>query len=122
MEEEKRNWDLIFLRLETIVENQESFSDRLGNIEKQLNVIGNHEYEIKALKDWRLTMETIAYPSNIKDLLEWKHKLDEIVSSTQLKEKLTDIESLKTFKTQALMIWIVIQTLMAIALFAQKLL
>jgi hypothetical protein len=114
------NLELIMHRLDTIAENQENFSERLGQIEKNLNVIGTHEYEIKSLKEWRGHIEAVTSPSELKDVLAWKRKMEEIVSTIQLKEKVDDIEKLKTFRTQALMIWLVIQGLMAIAIFAEK--
>jgi formyltetrahydrofolate synthetase len=120
MSEEKVNLELIIHRLDTIAENQESFSKRLGHIEERLNVIGTHEFEIKSLKEWKSNIMAVASPSEIKDIMQWKDKIDEIVSPSQLKDKIIEIEKLKVFKTQALMIWIVIQALMAIALFADK--
>lgn len=118
--EDKINLQLIIHRLDTIAENQENFSERLGHIEKRLNVIGTHEFEIRTLKEWRANLEAVASPSELKEILAWKRKMEEIVSTTQLKDKVTDIEKLKTFRTQALMIWIVIQALMAIAIFAER--
>lgn len=119
-EEHKINLELILHRLDNIAKNQEIHSDRLCSIEKQLNAIGTHEYEIKTLKDWKAGVDGIASIGDFKDLMNWKHNIDEIVSTSQLKEKMVDIEKLKIFKTQALMIWVIIQALMAIAMFAQK--
>lgn len=119
-EEQRINLEVIIHRLDTIAENQENFSERLGNIEKQLNVIGSHEYEIKSLRDWKTSVDSVASPSELKDLMAWKHQISEIVTPSQLQIKINDIEKLKTFRTQALMIWIIIQALMAIAIFAQK--
>jgi len=119
-EENSKNWEVILLRLDTIAANQEEFGDRLTNIERQLNSISTLDYEIKSLKDWRLQIEPVASPNELKNIVTWKKNIDEIVSPSQLKEKLIDVEKLKTFKTQALMIWVVIQILMAIAMFAQR--
>jgi hypothetical protein len=119
-DEQKINLELILHRLNTIAENQVSFSERLGHIEERLNVIGTHEFEIKTINEWKSNFDAVTSPSELKELTNWKRRMEEIVSPTQLKEKISDIDRLKTFRTQALMIWIVIQALMAIAIFAQN--
>lgn len=119
-EEQKINWELIIHRLDTIAANQDDFGDRLTNIEKQLNTINAHDYEIKTLKDWKTSMEIAASSSEIKEIVNWKHNIDNIVSPPQLQTRVNEIDRLKTFRTQALMVWIIVQALMAFALVAQK--
>jgi len=48
----------------------------------------------------------------------WKKEVDEITSPTQLKGTIKDVNELKTFKTQAITVWLVVQILfgMTIAL------
>jgi hypothetical protein len=42
--------------------------------------------------------------------------MDEVSSPTQLRESVKDIQELKTFRTQAITVWAVVQFLFAIAL------
>ena len=51
-----------------------------------------------------------------KDLWRWKKEVDEVASPSQLKEAIRDVSELKTFKTQAITVWIVVQTLFGMAL------
>lgn len=54
--------------------------------------------------------------SNLNNLKEWKKNMDEVISPTQLKDLKADVDELKIFKTKAVMIWIVLQTIIGIAL------
>tara|TARA_S200002703_G_C3778482_1_gene239779 strand:+ start:689 stop:1021 length:333 start_codon:yes stop_codon:yes gene_type:complete len=51
-----------------------------------------------------------------KELWRWKKEVDEVVSPSQLETTVKDVADLKTFKTQAITIWIVVQTLFGMAL------
>mgnify|MGYP007047478649 CR=1 FL=1 len=57
---------------------------------------------------------------NVKEIKKWKDSIDEVTSPTQLKENLTELTKLKTFKTQAITIWIVVQFLFTVALAVLK--
>ena len=75
-------------------------------------------YEIQSLKsdigDLRAKFD------RVDELREWKLKLDEVTSPTQLKEALSQIEDLKQFKVKAITIFAVAQFAMAIAMWAIK--
>jgi len=49
----------------------------------------------------------------IRELREWKDKIDDIVSPTQLRENIRSIDDLKQFKTKAITVFAVVQFLMA---------
>lgn len=51
-----------------------------------------------------------------KELWRWKKEVDEVVSPSQLNTTVKDVAELKTFKTQAITVWVVVQTLFAMAL------
>lgn len=51
-----------------------------------------------------------------KELWKWKQSVDEVVSPSQLKDTVRDVSELKTFKTQAITVWVVVQTLFGIAI------
>jgi ribosomal protein L29 len=48
-----------------------------------------------------------------KELWKWKQAVDEVASPTQLKYTFKDVADLKTFKTQAITIWAVVQLITA---------
>ena len=56
----------------------------------------------------------------IKVVLEWKEKIDEVCSPSQLKTHLDELGELKTFKTKAITVFAVVQFLMALTVFAMK--
>ena len=51
----------------------------------------------------------------VKELRDWKDKIDDVVSPSQLKENVKTIEDLKLFKTKAITVFAVVQFLMAAA-------
>lgn len=51
-----------------------------------------------------------------KELWKWKKEVDEVASPSQMKETIKEVESLKTFKTQAITIWLVVQILFGMAM------
>ncbi|MAF24717.1 hypothetical protein CL634_03995 [bacterium] len=54
----------------------------------------------------------------VEELKEWKSKIDEIASPSQLKHVLIKINELETFKTKAITVFAVIQFGMAAAMWA----
>jgi len=58
--------------------------------------------------------------NNVQTIYEWKYKIDEIVSPTQLKKLKEEVETLKIFKVQAITVFSVVQFMMAVAVFADK--
>ncbi len=48
----------------------------------------------------------------VKELRDWKDKLDDIASPTQLREVVKSVDDLKQFKTKAVTIFAVVQFLM----------
>jgi len=52
----------------------------------------------------------------VKELKTWKSSIDEVASPTQLKETIKEVGNLKTFKTQAITIFLIVQGLVGITL------
>tara|TARA_R110000744_G_scaffold235238_2_gene352925 strand:- start:3042 stop:3368 length:327 start_codon:yes stop_codon:yes gene_type:complete len=48
-----------------------------------------------------------------KELWKWKQAVDEVASPSQLKYTMIEVTRLKTFKTQAVTIWAVVQLITA---------
>lgn len=76
--------------------------------------------EIKELKTE--IAEIRGRESNIQELKNWKDKIDEIASPTQLQEMKKEVEELKIFKAKAITIFAVVQFLMGVAMFLDKIL
>ena len=60
--------------------------------------------------------------SNVQDLKDWKMKVDEICSPSQLKTLRDEVEELKLFKVKAITVFAVVQFVMGAILFAKDLL
>ena len=102
---EESSWDqysrLVLQQLETLSNGIEGLRAELQDVKSQLT-------ELKA-KEHR-----------VQDLKEWKEKIDDIASPSQLQSALQEIEDLKTFKTKAVTIFAVVQFVMATALALSK--
>ena len=99
------SWDqysrLVLQQLETLSNGIEGLRTELQDVKSQLT-------ELKAKED------------RVQDLKDWKEKIDEIASPSQLQNALQDIEDLKVFKTKAITIFAGIQFLMASAIAFSK--
>ena len=60
--------------------------------------------------------------SNVQDLKDWKNKMDEICSPSQLKDLRDEVDELKLFKAIAMVVFAVVQFAMGAILFAKDLL
>ncbi len=102
---EGESWDqysrLVLQQLETLANGIEALRGELQDVKNQLT-------ELKAKED------------RVQDLKDWKEKIDEVASPSQLQNALQEIEDLKTFKTKAVTIFAGVQFLMATALAFSK--
>lgn len=94
-------WDtyskLVLQQLETLSGGIEGLRAELQNVKDQL-------VELKAKED------------RVQDLKAWKEKMDDVASPPQLREALHEIEELKTFRTKAVTMFMVVQTIMGVAM------
>ncbi len=114
---EEVNWELILHRLDEMSKNQESLNRHMESLEDKLTNVNSAVDAIQDIKTWKGNMEEAISTSELKDIKVWKKRIDEVISPTQLKTIIDEVESLKTFKTQAMMIWVVVQAIMAILIF-----
>ena len=100
------SWDqysrLVLQQLETLSNGIEALRGELQDVKSQLT-------ELKAKED------------RVQDLKDWKEKIDEVASPSQLQNALQEIEDLKTFKTKAVTIFAGVQFVMAAILAITKL-
>jgi chromosome segregation ATPase len=92
----------------------------LGQLENLALNIQSLNSEIQELKKHIALMRQ--REDRVDELRKWKDKVDEIASPPQLKEHINDIEELKTFKTKAITIFMVVQFLMGLAIAIAKVL
>jgi TolA-binding protein len=87
---------LVLQQLETMSSGIEALRSELQDMKGQLT-------ELKAKED------------RVQDLKAWKEKMDDVASPPQLKTALDEIENLKTFKTKAVTMFMVVQSIMGVA-------
>ena len=90
---------------------------------KELNSnIKSLEEKISELKNDMITLSAhySAKDHKVKELEEWKKKIDEVASPTQLGSLANQVDELKTFKAKAITVFAVVQFGMAAALFLAK--
>lgn len=90
--------------------------EEIADIRNDITKIKAMQYSLDELKAWKKTYENEAVLKILKELSEWKEEVDEVVSPTQLKAYISSIQDLQTFKTQAITIFLVVQTLVGIIL------
>lgn len=105
MSDEAKGWDnysrLVLQQLENLSTNINSMREEFHDVKEQIASLKANEDKIVELK-------------------EWKARIDEVVSPTQLKYILRDIESLKMFKTKAITAFALAQFGMAFFAWAVK--
>jgi len=98
---DNNGWDtyskLVLQQLETLTGGIEALRTELQDVKNQLT-------ELKAKED------------RVQELKNWKDKLDDVASPPQLKEALNELEDLREFKTKAVTIFMVVQTMMGLAM------
>lgn len=88
-----------------VLKELETLAVAIANLNTELQEI---KKDIALLKDREDKVEKIS---------QWKDKVCEVVSPTQLEELVLDVKDLKSFKTKAITVFAVIQVLMSIAMF-----
>ena len=92
---------LVIQQLETLNTGIESMRRELQDVKEQIT-------KIKAKED------------RLEELKAWKDKIDEVVSPSQMKYAMRELENLKTFKTKAVTIFMVVQFAMAVAVLISR--
>ena len=88
---------LVLKELETLAVGISNLSNEIQDVKREIALIKDREDKVDKLQ-------------------EWKDKISETVSPTQLAEMTKDVRDLKEFKTKAITIFVVIQTAMGIAM------
>lgn len=102
MEHEPRNNWNEYSRL--VIAELERLNDGITKLTDEIQYLKGEIAELKIKED------------NVKDLRRWKDSIDEVTSPSQLKETVRDVGELKTFKTQAITVWVVVQIIFGIVI------
>jgi predicted nucleic acid-binding Zn-ribbon protein len=86
----------------------------INELERLNDGITNLNQEIQSLK--KEIVQLKGKEETVQELKVWKQAIDEVVSPTQLKELSDSVSDLKTFKTQAVTIFLIVQGLVALSL------
>tara|TARA_R100000008_G_C3494803_1_gene120582 strand:+ start:120 stop:440 length:321 start_codon:yes stop_codon:yes gene_type:complete len=92
---------LVIQQLETLNTGIESMRKELQDVKEQIT-------KIKAKED------------RLEELKTWKDKVDDVASPSQMKYAFRELEELRTFKTKAVTIFMVVQFAMAVAVLVSR--
>lgn len=84
----------------------------LKELETLADSIDSLRTEIQGVKQEIAKMQV--REDKVKELQEWKSKMDDAATPTQIKETLKQVDDLKIFKTKAITVFAVVQFLMAV--------
>jgi ribosomal protein L29 len=84
-----------------VIAELERLNDGITNLNAEIQDLKQQILELKVKEDFA------------KELWKWKQAVDEVASPSQLKYTIKDVAELKTFKTQAITIWAVVQLITA---------
>ena len=91
-----------------VLKELETLSDNINSLKAEIQNVNQEVTKLQVREDRN------------DEIREWKGKIDEIASPTQLKEYLKKIDDLETFKTKAVTIFAVVQFGMALVVWAMK--
>lgn len=91
-----------------VLQELERLSDNIEGLKSELQEVRQELVTLRAKED------------KVDELKAWKEKVDDVASPTQLKELISEVDNLKTFKTKAVTAFVVVQFLMAAYSWALK--
>lgn len=100
--ETQNNWDL-YSKL--VIKELERLNDSMLNLNQEIQYLKKEIVELKVKED------------NVKIITKWKDAIDDVTSPSRLKTTINDVEKLKTFKTQAITVWLIAQAIFSFILF-----
>ena len=91
-----------------VLQELERLSDNIDSLKGELQEVRQEIAKMQVRED------------KVEEIKLWKEKIDEVASPTQLKELTNEVADLKTFKTKAVTVFVVVQFLMAAYAWAIK--
>ena len=103
-------------------ENQNGWNEYSRLVLKELETLADGieglRSEIQEVKQ-ELALQKVK-EDKVSELKAWKERVDEVVSPTQIKSLVDEVESLKSFKTKAITTFVVVQFLMGFVVWLSK--
>jgi predicted nucleic acid-binding Zn-ribbon protein len=94
---------LVLKELETLSQGITNLNTEIQDIKREIALIKDRE-------------------DKVEELREWKEKVNETITPTQLATLITEVQELKTFKTRAVTIWLIVQFIVSVlAIFRDRL-
>ena len=90
----------------------------LKELETLADGIDGLRSEVQALKEELAKMQV--REDKVDELKQWKERIDDVASPTQLRDLVQEVESLKSFKVKAITIFAVVQFGMVFTAWAMK--
>ena len=84
-----------------VIAELERLNDGITNLNGEIQDLKREIAELKVKEDFA------------KEFWKWKQAVDEVASPSQLNTTIKDVADLKTFKTQAITVWAVVQLITA---------
>ncbi len=84
-----------------VLKELETLADGIDSLRGEIQEVKQEMVKIQAKED------------RIDEIRQWKERVDEIASPSQLKSLVSEVESLKEFKTRAITIFAIVQFAMA---------
>ena len=91
-----------------VLQQLETLNTGIEGMRTELQLVKEQITKIKAKED------------RLEELKAWKDKIDEVVSPSQMKYAMRELENLRTFKTKAVTIFAVVQFAMGAIIFAMN--
>jgi len=91
-----------------VLKELESLNDSIDSISEELQEVKKEIIKIQVRED------------KVIELRQWKERIDDVASPTQLKNYIVNIEELKIFRTKAITIFAVVQFAMAAVIWIVK--
>ena len=91
-----------------VLKELESLNDSVDSISEELQEVKKEIIKIQVRED------------KVIELRQWKERIDDVASPTQLKNYIVNIEELKIFRTKAITIFAVVQFAMAAVIWIVK--
>ena len=91
-----------------VLKELESLADGIENVRGELQEVKQELAKMQVRED------------KVDEIKVWKEKIDDVVSPTHLKELVSEVSELRTFKTKAITIFAVVQFAMAAYVWAMK--
>jgi predicted nucleic acid-binding Zn-ribbon protein len=91
-----------------VLQELERLSDNIEGLKNEIQHVKQEIAKMQVRED------------KVDELKQWKEKVDDVCSPTQLKELVGEVEDLKTFKTKAITIFAAVQVAMGLFAWALK--